>query len=169
MENGSIGVFYEAMNPALLSEKVLILVSSAAYRPMKPRMMLKALKLADEEYRELRRAIKQLVREGRVLYGANHLVLPTVRNGSVRPKNPRPQTTPTESIEIHINFCIACSDKLFKSECRTSDVIEDPTCVLHYFISIAAHLCASACSSPRNDLSSASHLLSIAGDLLAFG
>jgi ribonuclease R len=78
------------MNSAILSEKVLILVSSAEYRPMKPRMMLKALKLADEEYRELRRAVKQLVRDGRVLYGANHLVLPTVGNGSVRPKNPKP-------------------------------------------------------------------------------
>jgi exoribonuclease R len=99
MENGSIGVFYKLMNSALLSDKVLILVSSAEYRPMKPRMMLKALKLADEEYRELRRAIKQLVREGRVLYGANHLVLPTVGNGSVRPKNPRPQTTQSETTQ----------------------------------------------------------------------
>ena len=85
------------MNSALLSEKVLILVSSAEYRPMKPRMMLKALKLADEEYRELRRAIKQLVREGRVLYGANHLVLPTLGNGSVRPKTPRPETTQSQT------------------------------------------------------------------------
>jgi hypothetical protein len=99
MENGSDGVFYELMNSALLSEKVLILVSSPEYRPMKPRMMLKALKLADEEYRELRRAIKQLVREGRVLYGANHLVLPTLRNGSVRPKTPRPEKTKSESFE----------------------------------------------------------------------
>ena len=99
MENGSDGVFYELMNSALLSEKVLILVSSPEYRPMKPRMMLKALKLADEEYRELRRAIKQLVREGRVLYGANHLVLPTVGNGSVRPKTPRPGKTKSETFE----------------------------------------------------------------------
>jgi ribonuclease R len=44
---------------------------------MKPRMILNHLKLPEEQYRELRRAIKTLVREGRVLFGANHLVLPS--------------------------------------------------------------------------------------------
>ena len=66
------------MNTESITDKLLAFVASAEYRPMKPRMILNHLKLTEDEYRELRRSIKKLVREGRLLFGANHLVLPSV-------------------------------------------------------------------------------------------
>lgn len=58
-----------------LAERVMRLIVSADYRPSKPKQIANALKLAPDEYRELRRVIKQLVLEGRLLYGSNHLVM----------------------------------------------------------------------------------------------
>ena len=58
-----------------LSDRVMRLVVSADYRPSKPKQIATALKLGLDEYRELRRVIKQLVLEGRLLYGSNHLVV----------------------------------------------------------------------------------------------
>jgi len=74
------------MSDAILIEKLLAFVTTPEYRPMKPRMILKVLKLPEEQYRELRRAIKHLVSQGRVIYGANHLVLPVARPGQVKAK-----------------------------------------------------------------------------------
>lgn len=76
------------MSDSLLIEKVLVFVTSPEYRPMKPRMILKSLRLPEDQYRDLRRAIKHLVSQGRVIYGANHLVLAVARNGQVRTKGP---------------------------------------------------------------------------------
>ena len=53
------------------------LVVSSDYRPSKPKQIAAKLKLEPDEYRELRRVIKQLVLEGRLVYGSNHLVLST--------------------------------------------------------------------------------------------
>ncbi|MCP4940836.1 MAG: VacB/RNase II family 3'-5' exoribonuclease [Planctomycetaceae bacterium] len=58
-----------------LADRVMRLVVSADYRPSKPKQIATALKLGLDEYRELRRVIKQLVLEGRLLYGSNHLVV----------------------------------------------------------------------------------------------
>ena len=58
-----------------LADRVMRLVVSADYRPSKPKQIATALKLGLDEYRELRRVIKQLVLEGRLLYGSNHLVI----------------------------------------------------------------------------------------------
>ena len=89
------------MSDAILIEKVLAFVTTPEYRPMKPRMILKVLKLPEEQYRELRRAIKHLVSQGRVIYGVNHLVLAVARTGQVRAKSeqgseksPREDSTP---------------------------------------------------------------------------
>lgn len=93
------------MSDAILIEKVLAFVSSHEYRPMKPRMILKVLKLPEDQYRELRRAIKHLVSQGRVIYGANHLVLPVARTGQVRARGGQgaldsPQDGPPASGEV---------------------------------------------------------------------
>ena len=69
------------MSDALLIEKVLAFVTAPEYRPMKPRMILKALKLPEEQFREIRRVIKHLVSQRRVIYGVNHLVLPVAGKG----------------------------------------------------------------------------------------
>ena len=63
------------MNSEPIVQQVLRLVYAADYRPCKPRVIHKTLKLPDEDYRLLRRAIKQLVRDGQVTFGPNHLVL----------------------------------------------------------------------------------------------
>ena len=58
-----------------LSDRVMRLVVSADYRPSKPKQIATQLKLDPEDFRELRRVIKQLVLEGRLIYGSNHLVI----------------------------------------------------------------------------------------------
>ena len=60
-----------------LADRVMRLVVSADYRPCKPKQIAAQLKLDLDGYRELRRVIKQLVLEGRLVYGSNHLVLST--------------------------------------------------------------------------------------------
>ncbi len=60
-----------------LADRVMRLVVSADYRPAKPKKIAEQLKLDPDDYRELRRVIKQLVLEGRLVYGSNHLVLST--------------------------------------------------------------------------------------------
>ena len=75
----------ESMNLDLILQQVLTLVHSADYRPSKPRIILKTLKLPEEDYRLLRRAIKQLVREGLIAFGANHMVMRLDQHGKGRP------------------------------------------------------------------------------------
>src|SRR6056297_1292883 len=60
-----------------LADRVMRLVVSNDYRPSKPKQIAAQLKLDADEYRELRRVIKALVLEGRLVYGSNHLVLST--------------------------------------------------------------------------------------------
>ncbi|MEM6469885.1 MAG: VacB/RNase II family 3'-5' exoribonuclease [Planctomycetota bacterium] len=60
-----------------LADRVMSLVVSSEYRPSKPKQIASTLKLEPDEYRELRRTIKQLVNEGRLIYGSNHLVIST--------------------------------------------------------------------------------------------
>ena len=60
-----------------LADRLMRLVVSPDYRPGKPKQIAAQLKLDPDEYRELRRVIKQLVLEGRLVYGSNHLVFST--------------------------------------------------------------------------------------------
>ena len=60
-----------------LADRVMRLVVSADYRPSKPKQIAAKLKLDPKGFRELRRVIKQLVLEGRLVYGSNHLVFST--------------------------------------------------------------------------------------------
>lgn len=60
-----------------LADRVMRLVVSPEYRPSKPKQIAAMLQLEPDDYRELRRTIKQLVLEGRLLYGGNHLVIST--------------------------------------------------------------------------------------------
>ncbi len=58
-------------------EKLLLhLVKEPGYKPLKPRVLAKRLELTEDDHRDLKRAIKQLVKKGLLLYGANHLVGP---------------------------------------------------------------------------------------------
>lgn len=73
------------MNSEPLVEQVLKLVYAADYRPCKPRVIHKNLKLPDEEYRPLRRAVKQLIRDGQITFGPNHLVCRANATGETPP------------------------------------------------------------------------------------
>ncbi len=63
------------IDPAL-TDRVLAHVHGAEYRPGKPKQIAESLELDADGYREVRRIVKQLVVEGRLFYGGNHLVLP---------------------------------------------------------------------------------------------
>ena len=58
-----------------LADRLMRLVVSTDYRPSKPKQIAAKLKLDIAETKELKRVIKQLVLEGRLIYGSNHLVL----------------------------------------------------------------------------------------------
>lgn len=60
-----------------LADRVMRLVVSTDYRPSKPKQIATLLRLDQDGYRELRRTIKQLVLEGRLIYASNHLVIST--------------------------------------------------------------------------------------------
>ncbi len=51
-------------------------VNETKYKPVKPRMIAQRLELPKEQFRDVKKTVKRLVREGKLSYGANHLVLP---------------------------------------------------------------------------------------------
>lgn len=59
-----------------LETKLLALVKSPGYRPVKPRVIADQLDLSQDDRRELKRVIKRLVKRGQLEYGANHLLRP---------------------------------------------------------------------------------------------
>ena len=62
-----------------LKQQIVDLVLADNYQPLKPRQIAKKLKQLGEE-REVRRAIKQLVRAKKIAFASNHLVVkPTVK------------------------------------------------------------------------------------------
>ena len=66
-----------------LETRLLALVTRPDYRPVKPRVLAKRLRLDDEQARGLKRLVKDLVRRGKLVYGANHLVaVPAAANAS---------------------------------------------------------------------------------------
>ena len=62
------------MNDSDLARRVLAHVQRANYRPVKPRVIAKQLKLPKEQHTQLKREIKRLVKSGRLTYGVNHVV-----------------------------------------------------------------------------------------------
>jgi ribonuclease R len=64
------------MHDKELQELVLRHVNSPNYQPVKPRVIAKQLDLPEDQHRELRKAIKKLVKKGKLAFGNQHLVLP---------------------------------------------------------------------------------------------
>ncbi len=60
---------YQALEAAVLQY-----VERPGYQPVKPRVIAKKLGLSREQVRDLRMAIKRLVKQGKLAYGASHLV-----------------------------------------------------------------------------------------------
>jgi hypothetical protein len=59
-----------------LDEAVLQHVLRPGYQPVKPRVIAKKLGLEKDLAAEVKKSIKRLVRAGRLVYGASHLVKP---------------------------------------------------------------------------------------------
>lgn len=61
-----------------LARRLIDYISRPGYQPVKPRVIAKKLELDDQQRDELRIIVKKLVKQGRISYGANHLVRPVV-------------------------------------------------------------------------------------------
>jgi len=64
------------MNTTDIEKLLLDFVNKKGYRSVKPAVIARTLKLGDEDKRELKRAVKRLVKKGLLEYGSNHLVEP---------------------------------------------------------------------------------------------
>jgi ribonuclease R len=65
-------------NSEEIEKELLELIKQPGFRPIKPRVVAKRLNLGEDDTRDLKRAIKRLVKAGKVSYGANHLLGPPV-------------------------------------------------------------------------------------------
>jgi ribonuclease R len=77
------------MHPLELDPKVLEYVTAPGYQPVKPRVIAQRLRLPKDQAPEVRRAVKRLVRQGLLMYGSDHLVMPAA-GVSAAPVAPRP-------------------------------------------------------------------------------
>ncbi|QDS86904.1 Ribonuclease R [Rosistilla ulvae] len=59
-----------------LADAIVRYVHSPEYRPCKPKQIMQALELPEDQYREVRRTVKWLVLQGQLDYASNHLVIP---------------------------------------------------------------------------------------------
>ncbi|MEE2825003.1 MAG: ribonuclease R [Planctomycetota bacterium] len=62
--------------------KILAVVQAGDYRPVKPKLIARKLKLDESGERELKRSLKELVKRGEIAWGPKHLVL----QGARKPK-----------------------------------------------------------------------------------
>ncbi|HZN34833.1 MAG TPA: ribonuclease R [Pirellulaceae bacterium] len=80
----------EKASPAArkLEPIVLAHVLGPKYQPVKPRVIAKQLKLASEQHRALKLAIRRLVKAGKLVYGAGHQVRPPKPAAGARSQEP---------------------------------------------------------------------------------
>lgn len=74
-----------------LEQRVLEFVLRPGYQPVKPRVIAKKLGLPPEANEDVRKAIKRLLKQGKVMWGAKHLVMPVVDQP---PPTPTPAAAP---------------------------------------------------------------------------
>ena len=68
------------MNSRQLDSLIEQHVNQSSYRPVKPRVIAKQLKLSEKQKHNLKSAIKRLARQGRLRYAQGQLVYPAARN-----------------------------------------------------------------------------------------
>jgi ribonuclease R len=66
-----------------LSEQILAAVGRKSYTPLKPKALARKLGVPQKLYGEFRNVLRQLVRQGRVQFGKNHVVRPAGQHGTV--------------------------------------------------------------------------------------
>jgi len=67
-----------------LQRRIVTHVNRPNYRPVKPAVIARQLDLPKDQHRDLKRAIKDLVKKGRLRYGSNHLVRPAAGDAPSR-------------------------------------------------------------------------------------
>ena len=84
-----------------LEQSILQLVNAPGYRPIKPRVIAQRLNLSKDQAVDVRRAVKQLVRQGKLRYSSNHLVMPVApgTDAKTHAKNSRELTAPGKSCQ----------------------------------------------------------------------
>ena len=70
------------MNLSDLPQRILNHVLYPGYRPSKPTRIADDLGLPDEDYPQFKRVLKQLIKQGSLKFGAQHLVLPPSRTAA---------------------------------------------------------------------------------------
>jgi len=68
-----------------IEQQLLALVNAADYRPLKPRAIIKQLGLEPDDARVLKRIVKRLVKQGRLVWGPKHLLLSPTNLPGTRP------------------------------------------------------------------------------------
>lgn len=66
-----------------LEEQIVAALSRQSYHPVKPKALARKLGLNSNEYRDFRRSLKELIKQGRVEIGKNHTVRPAPPHGTV--------------------------------------------------------------------------------------
>ena len=81
---------------ATLEESILQLVTSAGYRPTKPRGIVQQLKLPKDQFDEVKRTVKRMVRAKKIAFGPNHLVTPA--GAKIAEKSQTPAKSPKKRL-----------------------------------------------------------------------
>ena len=69
-----------------LEPQILAHVLAPKYQPVKPRVIAKQLRLASDQHKALKLAIRRLVKAGKLVYGSGHIVRPPKKAESGKPK-----------------------------------------------------------------------------------
>ena len=85
-----------SMNLSELESAVVEFVNRPNYKPVKPRVIAKRLGLDENGAAQMKKAVKLLVKAGRIGYGQNHLLVPVAtgpspRHGESRTTQPSPK------------------------------------------------------------------------------
>jgi ribonuclease R len=68
---------------AELSDQILALLRRKSYSPLKPKALARKLGVGNGQYPEFKRALRSLLRDGRIQIGKNHTIRPTPPHGTV--------------------------------------------------------------------------------------
>src|SRR5712691_233608 len=66
-----------------LSDQILTAVASKTYVPLKPKALARKLNVPSKQYGDFRRALRELLKQGRVEIGKNHAIRAARPHGTV--------------------------------------------------------------------------------------
>jgi len=87
-----------------ISDQIMAHVYAANYQPVKPRTILKQLSLTDDDEPLLKRALKKLIKKGRIAYGDKHMIFPVVESQAVKTTIPGEKVRPSRKANVIGSF-----------------------------------------------------------------